>query len=519
MATITFSNGQKVNFDGNPTPEDVDSVAKQLGVTPNDTSQKPKGNTLQKASNTLGDIFGGQKIGEAIGTYALKESNRIKGKEELNQYVDKGPSAGQILGDVARVGMNFIPTARLGAALGVTSKFARPALNILGEGAFGYGADVASKAAEGKQNIFTPGVGTGIGVGLGSVPIVGSALRKVGTEGLGLTTGKGGAGVNKFFGSILEGGDAASGARAGMRGNVSEEELVNEARSGVGKMISNRAAAYQEQLGKLKIKATEVSHIPIVEKFNKMLGEFGMFVNPNGTPNFSRAPGLGRYETDLKKLSQTLSEWGTQKGDNTILGLDKLKQVIDDFRIGSADSKKFDAFVTALRNEAKNSIRDTLKKGKDFKSLVNYEKMVGDFEKSTREIKEIQKALSLGDKASIDTAFRKLSSVLRGNNEVRKQAVQELDAITGGQLLPKIAGKQMQDILPSGLVSRAGAIGTGIAGGLSIVPMLKLAVFSPRVMGELLNAIGIVGNKASLVKNELMRLSRQGVLTGASQNE
>lgn len=473
---------------------------------------------LEGASNTLNDIFGGKQIGGAIGTYIAKENAKMKGLDP--NLVEKGPTAGQVVGDVGRVALNFVPSAKgLGTALGVTNKIARPALNLAGNAALGYGGDVTMKAAEGKENIMTPGIGTGIGAGLGALPIVGNVARKLGTEAIGLTTGKGGAAVNKFLSSIEEGGEAASGARAGMRGKISEEELVNEARGGIGQMISNRTADYQKQLGKLKTKTNEVSHLPIIEKFNKMLSDFGVTVNPNGTANFSRAPGLQRYEKELKNLSKTLSEWGTQEGDNTILGLDKLKQVIDDSRIGSADSKKFDAFVTAMRNEAKNSIRDTLRKGKDFKSLATYEKMVGNYEKSTREIREIQKALSLGDKASVDTAFRKLSSVLRGNNEIRKQAVQELDQITGGQLLPKIAGQQMQDLLPSGLVSRAGAVGTGIAGGLSVVPLLKLAVFSPRIMGELLNAIGIVGNKASLVKNELRKLSQQGVLAGASQNQ
>lgn len=32
MATIQFENGQEVEFDGNPTPEDIDFVAKQLGI-------------------------------------------------------------------------------------------------------------------------------------------------------------------------------------------------------------------------------------------------------------------------------------------------------------------------------------------------------------------------------------------------------------------------------------------------------------------------------------------------------
>ena len=36
MATITFENGKKVNFEGNPTPEDIDFVAKQIGITPSE---------------------------------------------------------------------------------------------------------------------------------------------------------------------------------------------------------------------------------------------------------------------------------------------------------------------------------------------------------------------------------------------------------------------------------------------------------------------------------------------------
>ena len=35
MSTITFSNGKSVNFNGTPTPEDIDYVAKQMGIQPN----------------------------------------------------------------------------------------------------------------------------------------------------------------------------------------------------------------------------------------------------------------------------------------------------------------------------------------------------------------------------------------------------------------------------------------------------------------------------------------------------
>lgn len=42
MATIKFQNGQTVNFNGNPTPEDVDFVAKHLGIAPDKSPSAPQ---------------------------------------------------------------------------------------------------------------------------------------------------------------------------------------------------------------------------------------------------------------------------------------------------------------------------------------------------------------------------------------------------------------------------------------------------------------------------------------------
>ena len=43
MATIQFENGKEVEFEGNPTPEDVDFVAQQIGITAQPQEQKPEG--------------------------------------------------------------------------------------------------------------------------------------------------------------------------------------------------------------------------------------------------------------------------------------------------------------------------------------------------------------------------------------------------------------------------------------------------------------------------------------------
>jgi hypothetical protein len=475
-----------------------------------ETVSKPKKTALQKTSNVLDAVFGGQKIGEAIGTQIAK----ARATDEEKQYIDKGPTTSQIVGDVGRVALNFVPVGKISKGLGIAGKaiglgkVAKPVANIATGAGIGYAGDVTTNLAEGSSAPLTPGVGTAIGTGLSSIPYVGKALAKGGQEILGATTGTGAGTIKQFSKAITEGGEGAKVAREALRGANAPQDIVDEARTALGTIIKNRSDDYSSQLSKLKTKSNVIDHTPIIEKFNKQLEDFGVFSNADGTPNFSRSPGLGRYEKDLQGLSETLKDWGTREGDNTITGVDKLKQVIDDFRIGSADSKKFDSFVTNLRSEAKNIIRKDLTKNKDLKTLLTYDKMLGDFEKSTKDIREIQKALSLGDKASTDTAFRKLSTVLRTNNEIRQKAVQEINEITGGTLIPKIAGQQLSELLPRGLARTVGTLGAGagVVGGVGILPMLKLAATSsPRVVGELLNALGIVGNKANIVKNAILK--------------
>ncbi len=499
--------------------------------------EQPKKSFIEKTGDVLGSIFGGNKIGEAIGSQIAKSNVQLgsgvdydklspeiiaklkeKGipttaeaqRKEIQQGISS-PTTGQIVGDVGRIALNFAPVGTVAKGIGagakpVLGKLASPVANIA-TGAFVGGAGQAlGNIAEGQD--VNVGTGALLGAGISSIPYVGRGLSRLGSEALGASTGTGVGVINQYTKAISQGGEIAQEAKNALRGNLNPQDIVDEAKTAFGQVLKNRSDDYTTSLSSLKTKTNIIDHTPIIDKFNKQLEDFGVFFNVDGTPNFSRAPGLGRYEKDLTALSKTLAEWGTRAGDNTIAGIDKLKQVIDDFRIGSADSRKFDTFVTSLRGEAKNVIKKDLIKSKDIKTLATYEKMLKDFETSTKEIKEIQKSLSLGDKASVDTAFRKLSTVLRTNNEIRKQAVDALNDITGGRLIPKIAGQQLSELLPRGLsrVVTTGGTGIGLATGAGILSMLKVALFtSPRFIGELLNILGFVGQKAELIKQALIK--------------
>lgn len=475
--------------------------------------EQPKKTFGEKAGGVLDAVFGFGKVGEAIGSKIaqarynpkdpriaqLSPEAEAKQKEmglSTRDNVDfEGPSEGQIAGSVAQGLLNFTPVGRIAKGIGTVAKgigagqkLAKGTGVIGASAGTGYGYDVATGVAQGEADPLAPGAGTAVGA---AIPLVPPILRGTGRaigEGLGVTTGTGYGTIKAGLGAASKGGAEADAFRSALRGDITPEQIVDDARSALGTVIGDRTKAYRSQLEKLKTNANEFDTTPVVQKFNKQLEDFGVSFTDDGLPDFSRSPGLQRYEKDLYNMSMVLKNWGTKAGDNTVLGIDKLKQVLDDFRIGSRDSQKFDSFVTALRNEAKNLI----------KNEPGYDKLVKDYEQSTGLIKEIQRGLSLGDKAQTDTAFRKLTTTLRTNNEFRKQLVDELDAVTGGVLTPKIAGQQLSELLPRGLARIAtGALGAGgIATGVGIVPILKAVLLtSPRLVGELLNAIGYTSSK------------------------
>jgi|GEM_PF-3606731 len=495
-----------------------------LGATPVTVESAPKKDGLVKsiAKDALKTLLvkPAARATELVGRTGVLGENIKKGYEsmagegtpqrifgiDIEQQKGFGEGGGkQIAGDALKSASWLFPYAKGAQAASVPiSKVAGPGVSKLGgyvaSGATGgYLADVGYDLEEGKSlgESLKPGFGTAIGA---AIPLAGPAVKGAGRvigEGLGVSTGTGYGAVREGLAASRAGGEASEAYKAAMRGNINPEQIVDEARGALGTIIRNRTNTYKTQLEKLKTNTKEFDIQPIINSFNKKLEDFNVVFDEKGIPDFTRSPGLGRYENDLSKMSEVLSTWGSKPGDNTVVGIDTLKQVLDDFRIGSRDSQKFDTFVTSLRNEAKTLI----------KNEPGYDKLVKGYEESTGLIKEIERGLSLGNKAQADTAFRKLTGALRTNNEFRKQLIQELDDVTGGLLTPKIAGQQMSELAPRGLmrVLGGGAAGVGLLTGVGIVPILKALIFSsPRLVGELLQGLGFTQRQIMKVLDAIM---------------
>mgnify|MGYP001607795186 FL=1 len=153
--------------------QEIETIAKQKGY------EMPDNRTaLDKASGILDALFGGGKVGEAIGT-GFAKAGFTGLTPEQRQFVSPGPSGGEVAGSALQSLALFTPVGKIvsgvsaGArALGISRGVS--ALGKIGAGAVAGGAfDVAQNLQEGKTGAeaLTPGLGTAIGAGIPAIGV------------------------------------------------------------------------------------------------------------------------------------------------------------------------------------------------------------------------------------------------------------------------------------------------------------------------------------------------------------
>lgn len=328
----------------------------------------------------------------------------------------------------------------------------------------------AQVAAQGATKATTATVGAGA-----------RATTAVGRDLLGKTTGVGGGTLSAGFGAVRKSPESAQVFTKALRGEFAPEQIVQEAKDALGKIKQARTDDYVTRLNTLKQSKETLDVSPVVKEVDTQLNKFGVVKTPEGL-DFSRSALRfdKKAQDEIQTIVNEMSNFGLRQGDRTVIGVDSLKRALGDLY---SDSSSARAFTQAVKSKTS----DILKK------INGYEDLVNNYAKSTELIDEVSKSLSLGDKAMIDTGFRKLTSALRTNNEARKQLIDELDKIAGSQLTAKIAGQQLSEKLPRGLSGTLTGIGTVGAGlsGVSI-PLLLAAglTTSPRVIGEFIKGLG-----------------------------
>jgi hypothetical protein len=491
------------------------------------------GATLLAPVDIASDLFAGKGL--------TLESNRERrwAMDAALQGMGANPGSGAY--QAGKIGTEIAGTLPVGGLLGKLIGKVAPTLGAaVGSGGFALGrpaatgligraGDAATRAAGGA---ITGGAQMGLidpsqaeegavvgGLLPGAVKVAGAAgkaigrgLGTVGANVLGAATGT----SAETVGAALQAGKTgASEFLENMRGETGFDDVVTMAKQAVANLRGSRQQEYRSGMVDIANDKTVLDFAPIDSAMQKIsgMGKYkGVQINAKSADT-------------VKELDDVVSQWKSLDPSeyHTPEGLDALKKAVGDIR----DSTQFGSPARKAADELYHAV-----KGEITKQAPTYSKVMGDYSRASDLITEIEKSLSLGNKAAADTAVRKLQSLMRNNAQTsygnRLGLAKTLEDKGGVSLIPSIAGQAMNSWMPRGMVGAIEKTTLPLAAVLSSPSVMAAAPFtSPRLMGEALYSAGriggLLGEGASTVSPQLQRaispqtlkaLARTGLLYG-----
>lgn len=514
----------------------------QTEVTPQETTLAQ--DIKQGAGNLLaGGIRGAGSIGATILSpidalaRAVGVENSVIGRKDRRQAMDEalqtmGADPESLLYKGGKLGAEIAGTAGAGGAVANTIGRVAPALanapvlqairtsgmtagglqGAKGLATRALGGGVTGGVSAGMVDPETAGTGAAIGAALPpSLMALGKAgqlTRKAVSSGVknavGLTTGAGGETFSTAYKAGKEGGTTFL---DNMRGNVPMTDVLDSAKDALSQMRVNRGNQYRSGMVDIGNDKSIIDFAPIDKAAQslKQMGSFkGQVINKNAAGT-------------VDDISNVINQWKNLDPAeyHTPEGLDALKKAIGDIR----DAAQFGTPSRKAADTAYNAVKTQIES-----QAPTYAKVMKDYSQASQAITEIEKSLSLGNKAAADTSMRKLQSLMRNNVNTnygnRLDLAKALEA-EGADILPAIAGQAASSLAPRGLQGLA-ASGAGILSLVNPYTLASLPFASPRLMGEAAYGLGAmnrgIGNamsKAPLLQQALGR--SQGGLLGAPQ--
>ena len=362
----------------------------------------------------------------------------------------------------------------VGKALPVVSRIAAGTIA-------GTGADVINKEKVTPSSIGSNAVAMGVGEAIPAVASgVAKGVWKLGKNILGVTTGTGKAAIEEAV-------KASPDFTKAMRGEMSGEEIVGNAKGALNLLKEQRGAAYQEHLAKLSTEKS-IDMSPVLKKTRELMKAYNVKIDAEGNLDLSRVAMGKTGRNDIEDIITTLNTWGKQKGDRTPMGLDALKRQLDDFYSDSSQARQF---VSSLRN----SVKDTISK-----AVPEYGEMIKGYSEATKLIKDIESGLMMRKQGMTgrivaDQTLNRLLKVIKSDSDpLRKDLIKILSEKGAQDLTAQLAGYSMKNPLRGGF---GGGVALAELGSTVIHPKMwpVLAASSPRLVGEFLRAYGKVAKE------------------------
>ena len=319
--------------------------------------------------------------------------------------------------------------------------------------------------------------------------VTGKALKPL----LGMQTGAGSDAIGQAYQAGRTGGETADVFKANLRGEVPQTEVLDAAKQNLAEMAIQRQNAYRTEMASISKDKTVLSFDGIDKAIDNAMNKTtykGKIVNEKAFDRLASA----RAEIDAWKQLDPVDF-------HTPEGLDKLKQKVGAILEDIPFEQK--TALTAV-NEVYNGIKNEIKK-----QAPTYAKTMQAYSEATDLIREIERTLSQGKNASVDTQMRKLQSVMRNNVNTnygqRMSLVKQLEEAGGREMMPALAGQALSNYAPRGLQGASSVPTALLAGSLFGTPLAaaSLATSSPRLMGEAAYGAGRVAKGLLDVQNRM----------------
>ena len=331
-------------------------------------------------------------------------------------------------------------------------------------------------------------------------------------SGLGMKTGVGTEAIEQAAQAGRQGNTAFL---ENMRGDVPISNVLDDAQANLAQMNLNKQKDYRSGMVDIKKDKSVLDFKGIDDTLKNVQG----MVSFKGKIKDQTAANV------VAKMQAKIDDW--KKSDpaeyHTPEGLDNLKQSLwEDFGKLPREEKLAYSSGKQIYDSVKNEIG---------KQAPTYAKVMKEYSDASELTKEIERALSLGQTASADTAIRKLQSLMRNNVNTnygqRLNLAQQLESAGGRDLMPALAGQALSSKLPRGLQSATNIPSAYLAYGAGgpALATLDLLASSPRLVGEasykygqLANALTQGQQAASKAIPMTAKQARLAALLGAQSN-
>lgn len=433
----------------------MDAALQSLGAEPE--------SMLYKGGKLAGEIAGTAGAGGALAN-GVRMTAAVGGKAipaAIEPFLNAVASSGMTTGTTATGGRELVKnllTRATGGAItgGVSAGLVDP--SQAKDGAIVGAVLPPAIAAAGK-------VGSTVGKGISTT------TKNV----LGLTTGVGAEPISQAFKAGKAGNKTFL---DNLKGDVPLTDVLDNAKAGLQAMNAAKQAEYRSGMVPIKGDQSVLSLVGI----SKAVDDASQVATYKGVVKNESA------NAAVERMRAVVDEWKQLDPAqfHTPEGLDALKQKLggiletipfNEKSARMAASKVYNATKAEIESQA-----------------PTYAKVMKGYQTASDQINEIERALSLGDRASKDTAMRKLQSLMRNNVQTnygnRLNLATALENQGGVELMPALSGQALNSWTPRSLAAQGGGLATALMSMSNPATLAALPLQSPRLVGSLAYGAG-----------------------------